>query len=249
MLKHPTLERLEALRLVGMHKALQEQLQNPEIDRLDFLERLGLLVDREVTEREDRRLQRRLSAAKLRQSASLEDPDYRRGRGLDRAVIARLATGEWIRRRYNVLITGATGVGKSYLACALAHKACLLGHSAFYVRLSQLLEQIKQARGDGRYGKLTRRLLKMDVLVLDDWGLVSLKAEQQRELLELIEERYQRRSTVVSSQVPVGRWHELMSDPTLADAILDRLIHNAYRIDLDGDSMRKHYANLQESAE
>lgn len=135
------------------------------------------------------------------------------------------------------------------MACALAHKACLLGHSAFYVRLSQLLEQIKQARGDGSYGKLTRRLLKMDLLVLDDWGLVSLKAEQQRELLELIEERYQRRSTLVSSQVPVGRWHELMSDPTLADAILDRLIHNAYRIDLDGDSMRKHYANLQESEE
>ena len=141
MLKHPTLERLEALRLVGMHKALQEQLQNPEIERLDFLERLGLLVDREVTEREDRRLQRRLSAAKLRQRASLEDLDYRRDRGLDRTVIARLATGEWVRRRYNVLITGATGVGKSFLACALAHKACLLGHSAFYVRLSQLLSR------------------------------------------------------------------------------------------------------------
>ena len=146
-----------------MRKALQEQLLSPEIEQLDFLERLGLLVDRELSEREDRRLQRRLSAAKLRQQASLEDLDYRRGRGLDRSVIARLATGDWIRRRYNVLITGATGVGKSYLACALAHKACLLGHSAFYVRLSQLLEQIKQARGDGRYGKLTRRLLKMDL--------------------------------------------------------------------------------------
>lgn len=249
MLTHPTLDKLAQLRLDAMHKALQEQLQNPEIERLTFLERLGLLVDRELTQREDRRLQRRLSAAKLRQQASLEDLDYRTGRGLDRSMIATLSTGQWVRRRYNVLITGATGVGKSYLCCALSHKACLLGHSAFYVRLSHLLEEIKRARGDGSYGKLARRLLKMEVLVLDDWGLVSLKPEQQRELLEVIEERYGRRSTIVSSQVPVGRWHELMSDPTLADAILDRLIHNAYRIDLGGDSMRKHYANLQESGE
>ena len=247
MLTHPTLDKLEALRFSGMARALREQLDQPETQHLGFLERLGLLVDREMTEREDKRLKSRLRRAGLRQSACLEDLDYRSGRGLDRSLMRQLATCEWVRRHLGVVITGPTGVGKSFVACALAHRACLEGHTARYTRLSRLVDDLALARGDGRYLKLLAQLAKVEVLLLDDWGLTPLTASQQRDLLEVLDDRHEVRSTIATSQLPVGRWHEMMADPTLADAILDRLVHNAYRIELKGDSMRKQLSALSES--
>ena len=213
------------------------------------MERLGLLVDHEMSEREDRQLKSRLRRAHLRQKACIEDIDYRKGRGLTRASIRQLATCNWIRRHHNVVITGATGVGKSFIACALAHRACLEGYRALYYRLPRLLDDLQVARGDGRYLKLLRQLTKVDVLVLDDWGLLQLTPMQQRDLLELLDDRHQVCSTIATSQLPTGHWHEAMADPTLADAILDRLIHNAHRIEIGGDSMRKQLANLQTNEE
>ena len=245
MLPHPTLDKLDQLRFQGMAGALREQLASPEVEGLTFLERLGLLIDREMTEREDRRLKSRLRRAGLRQQAAMEDLDYRAARGLDRPLMLQLASGDWVRRKQNVVITGPTGVGKSFIACSLAHKACLHGHGALYHRLPRLLEDLELARGDGRYLKLLRQLSKIDVLVLDDWGLTYLTAPQQRDLLELLDDRHERRSTIATSQLPVSAWHEAMADPTLADAMLDRLIHNAYRIELHGDSMRKQKSELQ----
>lgn len=247
MLNHPTVEHLRTLRLNGMLHALQEQAQMPEIEALSFLERLGLLVDREVSERENRRLRIRLKRANLRQQACLEDIDFQAARGLDRALVMRLASCQWIEAKYNVLITGPTGVGKSYLGCALAHKACLNGYSALYERLPRLLEALHVAKADGRYGKMLVRLSKVDVLVLDDWGLAKLTPPEQHELLEVMDDRHDRRSTIVTSQLAVEHWHETMTDPTLADAILDRLIHAAYRLNLRGESMRKQRAKLRES--
>jgi DNA replication protein DnaC len=247
MLTHPTLEKLEQLRFHGMAGALREQRQTPEINQLSFEERLGLLVDRELTDREDRRLKSRLRRAKLRQQAAMEDLDYAAPRGLDKALLQHLATCEWVRRHHNVIVTGATGVGKSFIACALAHKACLLGFGAYYHRLPRLLEELDLARGDGRYLKLLRQLSKVDVLVLDDWGLIRLTGAQQRDLLELLDDRHQERSTIATSQLPLGNWHETMANPTLADAILDRLIHNAHRIELKGESMRKQMSDLHQS--
>jgi len=249
MLNHPTLEKLHGLRLTGMVQALQEQAQMAEIDQLSFEERLGLLVDREVTERENRRLKTRLKKAKLRQAASVEDLDWRARRGLDKALVAKLTQSDWIEAKYNVLIIGPTGVGKTYLACALAHKACLNGYSVYYARLSRLLDELQLARGDGSYGKRLLQLSKIHVLVLDDWGLMKLSLAQQRDLLEVIEDRYERRSTIITSQLSVEHWHETMADPMLADAILDRLIHRAYRLKLEGESMRKQRAELHESAQ
>jgi DNA replication protein DnaC len=247
MLRHPTLDKLQALRLPGMLKALTEQQQMPDINSLGFEERLGLLVDREMTERENRRLATRLKKASLRQSASLEDLDFKSSRGLDRALILSLVACTWIARGINVLICGPTGVGKSYLACALAHKACLQGYSALYLRLPRLFEELRLAKADGRYGKLMLAYAKTDLLVLDDWGLAPMADPQRRDLLELLEDRYGKRSTIVTSQLPVSAWHEAIGDPTFADAILDRLIHNAHKIELKGDSMRKHAISLDQN--
>jgi len=247
MLTHPTLAKLEAMRFTGMASALREQMETPEIDGLSFLERLGLLVDREATEREDRRLKSRLRRAKLKQQAAMEDLDYGAQRGLDKPLMLHLAACDYVRRHHNVIITGATGVGKSFIACALAHTACLRGFGALYHRLPRLLEDLEMARGDGRYLKLLRQLSKVDVLVLDDWGLVRLTASQQRDLLELLDDRHQTRSTIATSQLPLAAWHEAMADPTLADAILDRLIHNAHRIELKGESMRKQRSSLHQN--
>lgn len=249
MLEHPTLETLQKLKLTGMLKALEEQRQMPEIGRLSFEERLGLLVDREQTERENRRLQNRLKQARLRQSACLEDLNYRIHRGLDRALIAQLTTCEWVRLHRNVIITGPTGAGKSFLGCALAHRACMEGYTARYHRLPRLYEELELARGDGRYGKILLALSRIDVLVLDDWALSRFTPRGQRDLLEIFEDRYERRSTIVSSQPMVEEWHAMMANPTLADAILDRLIHNAYRIDLLGDSMRKIRSDLHQNGQ
>ena len=249
MLKHPTLEKLHQLRLTGMVQALEEQAQMADVDTLSFEERLGLLVDREATERENRRLKTRLKKARLRQGASVEDLDWQSRRGLDKTLVTKLTGSGWIEAKYNVLILGPTGVGKTYLACALAHKACLNGYSAYYARLSRLLDELQVARGDGSYSKRLLHLSKFDVLVLDDWGLMKLSLSQQRDLLEVIEDRYERRSTMITSQLAVEHWHETMADPTLADAILDRLIHRAYRFKLEGESMRKQRAQLHESAQ
>lgn len=247
MLNHPTLDKLQTLRLSGMLKALNEQQQMPEIDSLGFEERLGLLIDREMTERENRRLGSRLKKAKLRHCCCVEDLDFKTSRGLDKSLILSLAACTWIARGINVLISGPTGVGKSYLACALAHKACLEGYSAIYMRLPRIFEELRLAKADGRYGKLMLDYAKTNLLVLDDWGLTPMTDTQRRDLLELLEDRYGRKSTIVTSQLPVTSWHEAIGDPTLADAILDRLVHNAHKIELKGESMRKHAIMLDQS--
>jgi DNA replication protein DnaC len=248
MLHHPTLDKLQTLRLRGMYHALVEQMQMPETAALTFEERLGLLVDRECTEREERRLTTRLRQAKLRQPACLEDLDYRQPRGLEKSLMTTLATCQWIRDRHNVLITGPTGIGQTWIACALGQQACRDGFTALYLRLPRLLQEWPIAKGDGRYGKLMATLAKTDVLILDDWGLATLNDENRRDLLELLEDRYDRRATIVTSQLPVEHWHEALGDPTLADAILDRLVHNAYKIPLQGESMRKQQARLTRKA-
>ena len=242
MLHHPTLDKLSALRLSGMHQALQEQQALPDIDTLSFEERLGLLIDREIAERENRRLQTRLLQARLKHSACLEDLDTRTPRGLDKGLITQLATGQWIREGLNLLILGPTGVGKTWIACALAQQACRQGLTTRYLRVPRLFEDLRLAHTDGGYPKLMASLAKTDLLVLDDWGLAGLDATARRDLLELLDDRHGQRSTLVTSQRPVEHWHEVIGDPTLADAILDRLIHSAYRITLKGESMRKRQA-------
>ena len=244
MLHHPTLDKLNALKFTGMAKALTDQIAIPEIEQLSFEERLGLLVDRELTVRDDRRLKTRLRQAKLKQNASIEDLDTRQPRGLDKALIAELSSCQWIKNHLNILITGPTGVGKTWIACALAQKACREGYSARYLRLPRLLQELPIAKGDGRYPKLLNDLSKIDVLILDDWGLSKLVAEQRRDLLEILEDRHDIRSTIVTSQLPIDQWHHIIGDPTLADAILDRLVHNAYKLNLKGESMRKKKTKL-----
>ncbi len=244
MLTHPTLDKLQRLKFTGMASALAEQMNTPDIEELAFEERLGLLVDRELTERENRRLTSRLRRARLKHNAALEDIDYRHPRGLDKSLIQSLATCQWVKEHLNVLVTGPTGVGKTWLACALAHKACREGYTAHYLRLPRLLHEMAIAKGDGRYPKLLATLAKTDVLILDDWGLAKLIAEQRRDLLEILEDRHGRCSTLATSQLPLEKWHEIIGDPTLADAILDRLVHNAYKINLKGESMRKRRAKL-----
>ena len=248
MLKHPTLDKLHALKLTGMAAALADQSATPDITDLSFEERLGLLVDREMTERDNRRMTSRLRRAKLRHNAILEDLDYRYSRGLDKGLVQSLAGCQWVKEHLNVLITGPTGVGKTWLACALAHKACREGYTAQYVRLTRLLRELTIAKGDGQYSKLLTNLAKVDVLILDDWGLMKLSAENRRDLLEVLEDRHGRRSTIATSQLPIEEWHGVIGDATLADAILDRLVHNAYKINLRGESMRKRQAKLTGTA-
>lgn len=244
MLTHPTLEKLSNLRLAGMAKALREQWEIEDINGLSFEERLGLLVERETAVRETRRLQTRLRKAKLRQNACIEDIDFRHPRGLDKSLMARLADCQWIKKQQNLIITGPTGVGKSYLACAFAQKACREGYSAVYLRISRLFEDLSLAKGDGRYIKMLTGFAKTDLLVIDDYGLAKLNQEQRHDLLEILEDRHGLKSMLVTSQLPIEHWHEQIGDPTLADAILDRLIHNAHTIHLKGGSMRKKKANL-----
>jgi len=239
MLTHPTLEKLHTLRLAGMAKAFQEQLNMPDIDALSTAERIGLMADRELTERDNRRLTTRLRKAKLRHQAAIEDIDYRHPRGLEKSLMKKLATSQWVREHLNVLICGPTGIGKSWLGCALAHKACRDGFTALYARLPRFFRELTLARGDGRYHKLMTTMAKTDLLVLDDFGAGTLNDEHRHDLLEILEDRYGLRSTLVTSQYPVDHWHEIIADPTLADAILDRLVHNAYKLELKGESMRK----------
>lgn len=244
MLHHPTLSKLQQLKLTGMLRALQEQVSIPDMSSIPFEERLGLLVDRELTERSNRRMQVRLRVAKLKQGATIEDIDFKNPRGLDRSLILKLADCEWVGAHLNVLITGPTGVGKTWLACALAHKACREGYSALYARIPRLLQELDVGRADGRYAKIMRQLSKTDVLILDDWGLAKLTDQHRRDLLEILDDRYNLRATLITSQLPVTSWHEAVGDPTLADAILDRVVHNAYKINLTGNSMRKQKGKL-----
>lgn len=244
MLTHPTVEKLESIRLTGMALALREQLEMDDINDLSFEERLGLLVDREAVYRENRRLKSRLKKAKLRHNASIEDIDYKTPRNLDKSVVVKLADCQWIKNKQNLIITGPTGIGKSYLACAFAQKACREGYSAVYLRLSRLFEDLSLAKGDGRYIKVLAGFAKTDLLILDDYGLAKLNREKRHDLLEILEDRHGLRSTLVTSQLPIKNWHEQIGDPTLADAILDRVVHNAHKIELEGDSMRKKKANL-----
>ena len=249
MLHHPTLDKLHTLKFNGMATALSEQMASSGIDDLNFDERLGLLVDREITVREDRRLKNRLRQARLKQQACMEDIDYRHPRGLDKTLMMALQDCQWVRKSLNILLTGPTGVGKTWIACAIAHKACLSGYTALYYRLSRLLESLPLAKGDGSYAKVMTKLAKAQVLVLDDWGLTTLKAEQRRDLLEILEDRHGSRATIVTSQLPIDKWHDIIGDPTLADAILDRLVHNAYKIKFKGESMRKKKNLLTPSTE
>jgi len=247
MLFHPILDKLQSLRFFGMLSCLEEQMQMSDIDQLNFDERLGLLVDREMTERDNRRFKTRLRKAKLRQHACVEDVDFRYKRGLDKAVFMQLTDSQWIKDANNVLIIGPTGVGKTYLACALAHMACRHGYSALYFRLPRLLQELAIAKADGRYDKILKALAKTHLLVIDDWGLRKFVKEQSHDLLEILEDRHSLKSTLITSQLPVDHWHEIIADPTLADAILDRLVHNAYRINLKGESMRKKKTELTQN--
>ena len=238
MLNEETHHKLAAMKLHGMAAAFDEHLKDRRHDKLPFEERFGMMVDREWTERQQRRLKRRLSSARLREPACVEDVDYRHPRNLDRSVMQRLSTCRWVAEHENVVIVGATGLGKTWLACALANKACREGHSAIYARVPRLFHALQIARADGSYMKQLSQMAKTDVLVLDDLGLCPIGDVERRDLLEILEDRHAVRSTVVTSQIPVKKWHETIGEPTIADAFLDRLLHRAHRIELKGPSMR-----------
>lgn len=240
MLNEQTYDKLSGLKLYGMAEAFKEQLQQPDSTQLSFEERFSLLVDRQWTWKENHRLTRLLRNAKLKLAACIEDIDYQRSRGVDKSVILSLAGYQWVEQAHNIIVIGPTGVGKTYLACALAHGACRNGFSAFYVRCPRLFNQLLIARADGTYSKLMNKLAKAKVLIIDDLGLAPLIDAERRDLLEVLEDRYGILSTIVTSQLPIELWHDNIGDPTIADAILDRLVHNSHKIQLKGGSMRKH---------
>jgi len=240
MMLEMTLGKLHQLKLAGMAEALTGQAQSTMYSELSFEERLGLLVDQEMNVRDNRRLTNLLRGAKLRYSnASPEDIDFRTPRGLSKEVILSLMQNGWVKGKQNVIITGPTGSGKTYIACALANSACRSGHSAYYIRLPRLLQDLHIARADGSYGKLLTRLAKYALLVIDDWGLAKLGDKERRDILEVLEDRHGITSTIIASQLPTEQWHDIIGDPTIADAVLDRLVHNAHRLTMKGESMRK----------
>ncbi|MBA3844527.1 MAG: ATP-binding protein [Actinobacteria bacterium] len=239
MLNEPTIEKLKALRLDALCAAWAEQQKMPEIGQLSFDERLGLLVDAEHLARENKRLGRLLKEAKLRLGqACVEDIEYSAGRELDKAVVRQLATCRWVHEHHNIIITGMTGVGKTYVACALAQQACRKGYSSIYRRSSRLFDELSLARADGSYVRLLVKLARVDVLVIDDWGLSPPRDQERRDLLEVLEDRYGQRSTIMTSQLPTKKWHEHLADQTIADAILDRILSNAHRLVLKGPTRR-----------
>jgi DNA replication protein DnaC len=239
VLTHPTLDQMHQLGLAGMARAFTELEANPTSAELSHAEWLGLLLDREATERYERRSRNRLRYARLRHQAAVEDVDYRAARGLDRALFQAMIAGRWIDEAQNLIVEGPAGVGKSWLACALGQKACRDNRSVLYQRVPRMFSDLALARGDGRYPRLMRALGGVKLLILDDWGLEPLGPEQRHDILEIVEDRYGRGATLITSQIPVDRWHDLIGEPTLADAILDRIVHNAHRLQLKGDSLRK----------
>ena len=240
MLNEQTMEKLYALRLPAMAEAFREQLESPNsCDSLSFQERFGLLVDRQWTWKEDNRMQRLLKNAKLKINACVEDIDYKTPRGIDKTVMLNLSSCHWLRKHQNVIIIGPTGIGKTFLTCALANKACRENIKAFYTRIPRLLQELAMAQADGTYPQMMTKLAKTCLLVLDDFGLAPMTDSERRNLLEVVEDRYNMGSIIIVSQLPVNHWHEIIGDPTIADAILDRLVHNAHKITLKGKSMRK----------
>lgn len=239
MLTQQTLDKMNAMKLFGMADALEQQLASAEHARVSFEDRLALLIDSEWTTREQRKLTRRLRAAKLRYPASLEDVDLKHPRGLDRQQLLSLGGCAFIQQRHNLLISGPTGIGKSYLACAFVERACRRGHNAAYLRLPRLLQQLAVARGDGSYVRILDRIARLELLAIDDWLLAPLRDSERRDLVEVVEDRSERASTLIASQLPVKDWHASIGDPNLADSICDRLLHNAHRIALKGPSMRR----------
>jgi DNA replication protein DnaC len=245
VLTHPTLDQLNQLGLLGMAAAF-DTLADADVAGLTHAEWLALLLEREISYRHDKRLAARLRYARLRHHAAVEDVDYRTVRGLDRALFQKLSDGQWIDDHDNLILCGPTGIGKSWLASALGHRACRDNRSVLYQRVPKLFAELALARADGRHRRIMRSLTSPQVLILDDWGLEPLDAAARHDVLEILEDRYGRRSTIVTSQVPVEHWHQLIGDPTYADAILDRLVHNATRIDLTGESLRKKRASRQQ---
>jgi DNA replication protein DnaC len=239
MLNEQTMDKLYAMKLPGMAEAFKEQLQQPSLNGLSFEERFGMLVDRQWTWKEDCRMKRLLKEAKLKINACVEDIDYKSPRGIDRSVMMSLSSCDWIQKHQNLIISGPTGVGKTFLACSLANKACREGYRSFYIRAPKFYYHLALAKADGSYGKTMTNLSKTHLLVLDDLGLAPMTDSERRDLLEVVEERHGHASTIITSQLPVENWHENIGDPTIADAILDRLIHNAHRINMKGGSMRK----------
>ena len=242
MLNQQTITQLKALKLDGMAIAFAEHINHGSlqyVDDLSFEARFGLLIDREIAHRDSRRIDRLRKLAKLKvSSACLEDINYRTGRGLDKRQMASFASCDWIRSGQNILMTGSTGVGKTWLACALGHAACRAGFATHYVRLPRLLEEMRVAHADGSFSRKLQALAKLDLLIIDDWGLASPTANERADLMEIIDDRAGSRSTLITSQLPVEHWHEYLKDPTLADAILDRIVHRSHRLNLKGESLR-----------
>ena len=240
MLQQPMMEKLQALKLQGMIEGLEQQEQDGAARELSFLDRLALLIDRQWTWRQNQVLARRLQASRLKGSACVENIDYRAERGLNRSVLrARVQDSTWVKNHEHIFVLGPTGVGKSFVASALAQKACRDGYSVYYTRTAVLFRDLNLARADGSLRQLLRRLNRIDVLVIDDWAMAPMAESERRDFWEIAEDRYQTRSMILTSQLPVSRWHEQIGDPTLADGILDRLVHNAHRIEMRGESMRK----------
>ena len=239
MLNQPTIEKLAHMKLYAMANAFRTQLESVDAQQLSFEERFALLVDEQFLWRENRALERRLRSAKLKQKATIEDINYQHPRGLDRKLLRSLARSEWVRQKQNILLLGPTGIGKSWIGCALAQKACRDGFTAFNRKSSELFRELEVAHADGSIGRLLLRLAQFDVLQIDDFAMAPLKDSERRDFLEICDDRYQRRSLILTSQMPVAHWHEQIGDATIADSILDRLLHNAHRIELNGESMRK----------
>lgn len=239
MLSQPLLEKLSALRLAGVRQGLEEQSLSTKYAELTFEERLGLLVDKEWQRRENARLSRGLRIARLHQNACIEDLDINPLRGLDRKFVLELAQSEWVNKHLNLIVIGPTGAGKTYVSCALGQAACRQGLSVRYLRTSRILQDLDHAHADGSYPKLLDSLAKVNLLIIDDWLRDPLSPTQARNFLEILDDRYGKQSTLVTAQIPVADWHQQIQEPTIADAILDRLVHNAYRIKLEGDSQRK----------